>query len=250
MHLTRREFCTAAGSIAVGALLPGCGSSAGPGSDGARLTARPGTPTNFLPAGLSTLGSAPRDGLFYIPPTLHVGTPLPLMLALHGSGGSADGPINLLRAHADAAGFMVLAIDARGATWDALTGNYGRDVEVIERSLRYVFRNRAVVADRIYIEGFSDGASYALGLGLANGDLFSRILAFSPGFVPTQAGRVGRPRVFDSHGTLDEVLPIGPASRTIVPALRAEGYDVTYFEFGGGHEVPADVLDEAVAWLA
>ena len=250
MPMTRREFCAAACGVTVGALLPGCGSASGPGSDAARLTARPGTTTNYLQAGLSTLGSAPRDGLFYIPSTLGVGTPSPLMVALHGSGGSAEGPINLLSAQADAAGFMVLSIDSRGGTWDALAGNYGRDVEVIERSLRYVFRNRAVVADRIYIEGFSDGASYALGLGLANGDFFSRILSFSPGFIPTQGGRVGRPRVFDSHGVLDTVLPIDGASRTIVPALQVDGYDVTYYEFAGGHEVPAEVLSEAIAWLA
>jgi phospholipase/carboxylesterase len=250
MQMTRREFCTAACGITVGALLPGCSSASGPGSDAARLTARPSAPTNYLQAGLSTLGSAPRDGLLYIPAALTVTMPLPLMVALHGYGGSADATMSLLGARADAAGIVVLAIDSRGATWDGLTGNYGADVEVIDRSLRYVFRNRAVVADRISIEGFSDGASYALGLGLANGDLFSRILSFSPGFIPAQGGRVGSPRVFDSHGTLDTTLPIEQASRTIVPALRADGYDVTYREFTGGHEVPADVLDEAFAWLA
>ena len=31
--------------------------------------------------------------------------------------------------------------------------------------------------------GFSDGASYALSLGAANGDLFTHIAAFSPGFM-------------------------------------------------------------------
>lgn len=250
MGMTRREFCSAACGVTAGALLPSCGSASGPGADAARLTARPGNPTRYLPAGLSTLGSAPRDGLFYIPDTLSVTTPLPLMVALHGAGGSAERPIDLLSAQADAAGFMVLAIDARGDTWDALMGSYSWDVAVVERSLGYVFRNRAVVADRIYIEGFSDGASYALGLGLANGDLFSRILSFSPGMVPTQGGRVGRPRVFDSHGILDSILPIDRTSRTIVPALRADGYDVTYREFDGGHQVPADVLGEAIAWLA
>jgi predicted esterase len=39
--------------------------------------------------------------------------------------------------------------------------------------------------------GFSDGASYALSLGLANGDLFTHVLGFSPGFmrVPRHVGR-------------------------------------------------------------
>jgi predicted esterase len=32
------------------------------------------------------------------------------------------------------------------------------------------------------VSGFSDGASYALSIGPANGDLFTHVMAFSPGF--------------------------------------------------------------------
>ena len=60
--------------------------------------------------------------------------------------------------------------------------------------------------------GFSDGASYALSIGLANGDLFGHVLAWSPGFVAPPEF-VGRPRVFVSHGTDDRVLPIDRCSR-------------------------------------
>ena len=34
---------------------------------------------------------------------------------------------------------------------------------------------------RIAMAGFSDGASYSLSVGLANGDLFSAVFGFSPG---------------------------------------------------------------------
>jgi hypothetical protein len=52
---------------------------------------------------------------------------------------------------------------------------------------------------RLAVGGFSDGTSYALSLGLTNGDLFSHVLAFSPGFA-VPARRRGRPRLFLSHG--------------------------------------------------
>jgi predicted esterase len=55
--------------------------------------------------------------------------------------------------------------------------------------------------------------------------------------------------VFVSHGTVDDVLPIDRTSREIVPALRADGYDVTYREFDGDHGVPPEVAREAVDWL-
>ena len=106
----------------------------------------------------------------------------------------------------------------------------------------------AVDPARIGIGGFSDGASYALSLGVANGDLFTHVLAFSPGFI-ARAGQRGKPRVFISHGTKDEVLPIDRTSRSIVPDLERRGYDVTYREFNGPHTVPADLAREAFGWF-
>lgn len=101
---------------------------------------------------------------------------------------------------------------------------------------------------RVAVAGFSDGASYALSLGLANGDLFGQAWAFSPGFHAADR-RQGRPRLFLSHGVQDEVLPIARTSRRIVPALRQEGYEVTYHEFDGGHVVPGRYVTEAAELL-
>jgi predicted esterase len=102
--------------------------------------------------------------------------------------------------------------------------------------------------ERVAVAGFSDGASYALGLGLANGRLFRRVVAFSPGFVPPGPAD-GRPAVFVSHGDADAVLPVDRTSARIVPALRDDGLDVTYREFTGPHVVPPEIAREAVDWL-
>ena len=59
----------------------------------------------------------------------------------------------------------------------------------------------------------------------------------------------GRPRFFVSHGTEDAVLPIERCSRRLVPALERQGYDVTYEEFAGGHEVPLPIREQALDWL-
>jgi predicted esterase len=98
----------------------------------------------------------------------------------------------------------------------------------------------AVDPARVAIGGFSDGATYALSLGLVNGDLFPKVVAFSPGFV-VEGPVHGKPEFFVSHGTSDPILPIDQCSRIIVPALRKRGYDVTFREFDGGHEVPESV---------
>jgi phospholipase/carboxylesterase len=85
--------------------------------------------------------------------------------------------------------------------------------------------------------------------GKANGDLFSHVLAFSPGFLaPT--GQRGSPRIFVSHGTQDRWLPIDSCSRRIISRLERAGYEVRYNEFEGGHVVPPAIARQAAHCFA
>ncbi|WP_206330827.1 alpha/beta hydrolase [Modestobacter sp. KNN46-3] len=258
---TRRAFLAACGQLTGAALLAACsgngqeGGAPGPGGGGeaapdpAVLTVRPDSvsPTGSPPApGTHPLGLAEdRDALLHVPPGLPVDQAAPLVVTLHGAGGNAEGGLAPLRGLADEHGLLLLSPPSRGSTWDAIGSDWGPDVELIDRALREVFGLLPVDPGRIAVAGFSDGASYALGLGLANGDLFSDVIAFSPGFVPP-APRTGRPPVFVSHGVDDEVLRVERTSRQIVPALQEDGYEVTYREFDGGHTVPPEVAREAV----
>ncbi|MEE1655932.1 phospholipase [Microvirga sp. CF3062] len=212
-----------------------------------RLRARPeqiGAPAPVMP-GRHALGlDGTRDGAFLVPSGLDPARPAPLIVALHGAGGIATHILDLVAAQAEQHGIIVLAPESRGPTWDVIRGGYGPDVAFIDRALTKVFGLHPVDPARIAVSGFSDGASYALSLGVINGDLFDHILAFSPGFlVPTTTADT--PRIFISHGVHDEVLPIDPCSRRIVPALRRAGYDVDYHEFDGGHVVPPDMVERA-----
>jgi phospholipase/carboxylesterase len=194
------------------------------------------------------LGAA-RDGLVYIPTGYRRDVAAPLAVMLHGAGGSAA-RLRFLFDAADEHGIVVLAPDSRERrTWDAIVGSFGPDIEFLERALDHTFDRCAIAPGRLAIGGFSDGASYALSAGLASGDLFTHICAFSPGFV-APATRTGRPDVFISHGTRDTVLAIDQTSRRIVPQLRSGGYRVTYEEFDGGHTVPPEMIREAFERLA
>jgi predicted esterase len=222
--------------------------SAGTASLTARPRARPSRPLNGT--GLQRPGLEPvRDSLLYVPPGLGPDDRAGLVVTLHGAGGDAAGGMSLLLPLADRYNMVLLAPASRGSTWDALRpGRYGPDVTVLDRALNHVFARVPIGPERVGIAGFSDGASYALGLGLANGDLFRRIIAFSPGFIPP-GSRAGRPAVFVSHGDHDDVLPIASTSRRIVPALQRDGYPIVYWEFHGPHTVPPEMAAEAAKWL-
>jgi predicted esterase len=190
-----------------------------------------------------------RDGLLRVPAGHDPAAPAPLVVALHGAGSDARGGLAPLAEVADDAGLVLLAPESRSSTWDAILGAPGPDVAFLDAALRRVFGLLAVDPARLAVSGFSDGASYALSLGLDNGDGFARVVAFSPGFVAAQEPR-GRPPVFVSHGVHDAVLPIERCSRRLVPGLRQAGYDVTYEEFDGGHAVPREVARAAASWLS
>jgi predicted esterase len=170
-------------------------------------------------------------------------------LTLHGAGGDARSGISHFLHLADAAGVVLLAPESRGRTWDVLLGGYGPDVEFIDRALEWTFERLTLDTRRLAITGFSDGASYGLSLGLTNGDFFTHLIAFSPGFM-TPANHRGKPPVFVSHGTRDRVLPIERCSRRIVPQLDRAGYLVRYREFDGPHAVPESIAREALRWYS
>lgn len=245
--MNRGTFLAVAGA-SVGAIA-NCKSSTGTGNGGEHLTSRVVAPTSSLPPGLHPLGLASgRDGLLQVPTGYDASTPLPLIVLLHGAAGAASNWFGSYGDRSNANRFVMLAPDSRAASWDIRTGAFGPDVAFIDRALDYAFSVCAIDPRYIALAGFSDGASYALSLGLANGDLFNQLITYSPGFLTDSTPR-GKPDIFISHGIQDTVLPIAISSRRLVPILLTRGYAVDYKEFTGGHEVPTEISDDAMSWL-
>src|SRR5919112_367184 len=258
---SRRELLRSGVATGIGTVLSGCGvrveggdrampSSSGGSSGQGRLTFRPASPApESGRTGIITLqGSAEAPpASAYVPAFAGDDRPLRLVLFLHGAGGAAEQAVDALRSFADEEHLLLLAPKSARATWDVIAGGYGPDVQNIDRLLATV--SAAYPIGGYTVAGFSDGASYALSLGIANGDVFDSVIALSPGFHAARV-RNGSPRFFVSHGTEDQVLPIDRCSRRLVPELRRSGYEVTYEEFVGGHTVPQRIKQTAIDWLS
>ena len=242
-----RQLALGAAAIAVGGCrqLSATGATA---SDG-RISARPHPPTKSATPGLQPMGlDKTRDALLYVPKRYRADVPAPLAVLLHGAGQAADELMGPMQPLADETGMVLVGPNSRDSSWDIRYGAFGADVTFINTMLERVFDQVRVNASRIALCGFSDGASYALSIGLINGDLFSRVLAMSPGFM-VNPHPVGKPKIFVTHGTRDQILDIDRTSRVLVPQLKNAGYDVEYHEFDGRHGVSPPLLRDAVTWM-
>jgi phospholipase/carboxylesterase len=232
----------------------GAGGSAGGGADysSGRLEARPSPKPpegSDVPVGLQELGSEEHPHWLYVPEDYDPERPPGFVLALHGSGGSGRKALRRIESTVRAERAIALAPKSRGHSWDLVYGDFGEDVAEIDRQLEYVFERYAIDPRRVGVQGFSDGASYGLSLGLANGDLFRHIVVSSPGFMELADRFPGPPEIFITHGTDDPVLPVEQTREEFVAELEERGYEVTFREFDGGHGMPNALVPEMLDWL-
>lgn len=246
---TRRDFVQAC-AIGGGAFLTGCLGEPATGvrRNTPRIAAVPGEPTVRGATGKSRFFAGATEAVIYVPTTATWDTPLGMMVFLHGALRTVDEFVEAFRPAAEEAGVIVLAPYARVGTWDAIRGDFGPDPGGIQVAMLWTFQRWRVDPARISLAGFSDGGTYSLSVGLANGDVFPNVAAFSPGFfIDTEP--VGRPKFFITHGTQDTILFIDGTREIIVPELRARGYDVEYKEFEGPHAVPLLTANAYIARL-
>jgi poly(3-hydroxybutyrate) depolymerase len=188
-----------------------------------------------------------RDGTLYVPQSYKAGTGMPVVMWLHGLAGSGEGSRGLFPL-AEELGFIVIAPESRGLTWGNEIPGFDDDVHFLGPAYRHVANLVDLDPDHVALAGVSDGAGYALSMGLAYGNVFQHLMVFSGGLmIPFR--KQGKPRIFLAHGINDTQMPIDLTARKFVPQLKAEGYDVTYREYQGSHRVPPAEIREAFKWF-
>lgn len=236
--MDRRVFLKMGAAGAVGAL-----------SGGASLRAQGRPLLTNIPYGETrlNLSSNFRDGSLYVPKKYEPGLPMPLMLMLHGYSGAAQS-VRFAFPLAEEFGVIVIAPESRDLTWGQSIPGFDDDVRYLGQAYRHVTGILDVDPARVCLGGVSDGAGYALAMGLAYGDVFNHLMIFSAGLlIPFR--KQGKPKIFLAHGTRDEQMPIDRTARLFVPKLKDDGYDVTYREYDGGHGAPAAVVREGFEWF-
>ena len=117
-----------------------------------------------------------------------------------------------------------------------------------------VHRRYPVDPARQALLGYSDGASYALSVGLSNPRVFSAVMGWAAGFklVDESAIAAGdpKPRVLLEYGSHDPLFPFQHIALPMKADLEARGYVLEFrVDQGGKHWPSGEFQGEALDWF-
>jgi predicted esterase len=186
---------------------------------------------------------------------------------LHGAGRREELLMKAYRDEAERRQALFLVPRSHGMTWDLIEHAVARstpeaglapagrpDLDFLEYAYDLIFRRYPVDAERLGLVGYSDGASYALSVGLSNPHLFRAVMGWAAGFVAIEneaaAPGVPRPAVLVEYGTHDELFPFEQVAVPMREQLEAFGCNVTFRVDEGGRHWPSGAFqDEALDWF-
>lgn len=242
------------------------------GAQALDLRSRPYAPTAADRAAVQALAEAPATAFaadaFTAPdgtvlpfrlrsPAVSPGDTLPLVVLLHGAGSmgrdnaaqlSADikawaepAIADRFRAHVVAPQFAARSADYAPDADGELAARPGAPFSAVLALIEHLKERLPVDRSRVYVVGFSMGASTALLAAAREPERFAGIVSFS-GVGPERrlAPAAARTPVLFVHGTADTQNPFGSA-RAWAEALAAAGGRPLFLALEGmGHEVPPD----------
>jgi phospholipase/carboxylesterase len=204
--------------------------------------------------GLHDAHDAPeeRGGFHLFVPESYDGSPLPLVVALHGGGGHGGDFLWTWLREARSRRFHLLSPTSRGSTWSLM--GLDRDAAALDAMIAFVGERWAVDLDHVLVTGLSDGATYALLYGLRAEAPCTALAPVSgvlhPGnFANGNIERARGRRIYLVHGALDWMFPVDLA-RAAAEELRRAGAELTYREIDDlSHTYPRDENPRILEWF-
>ena len=177
----------------------------------------------------------------------------PLLLVLHGAGRQDEMIARGLRDEPDRRQAIFVVPRSRAMTWDLIAGGQGEDLAFIGVVLESVYRRFPIDPARHATIGFSDGASYALGIGLSNPRIFDAVMGWAAGFLAIDTNNLKpddrKPRVLLEYGTRDQLFSFEQVALPIRELLTQLGYPLEFWvDEGGIHWPRADLMTAALDW--
>ena len=183
----------------------------------------------------------------YVPDRYDGLEPLPLVIALHGGGGTGRDFIWSWIREARSRNFMLLAPSSKERTWSFQCED---DEKKIKSVVQYISERWRLNHQDILLTGFSDGAIYALTCGIKKNSLYAALAPISGVLHPVDLEYALNRRVYLVHGQLDFMFQIEHAYRTHA-ILEAAGADIVFHEIEDlSHTYPSEENAAILSWFS
>jgi len=195
-------------------------------------------------------------GVLLVPSTIAADRRYPLITLLHGAGRQDEMLVKACRDEPDRRQALFFVPRSHAPTWDLITGGGRPDLDFLEFAYDLIYRRYPIDGLRQSLIGYSDGASYALSIGLCNTRMYSAIMAWAAGFLvvdPPTAERGSfegpKPRIYLEYGTHDQLFDFEQVAIPMRDNLQKSGFDVTFSVDEGGRHWPSGTFHtEALDW--
>jgi poly(3-hydroxybutyrate) depolymerase len=188
------------------------------------------------------------------PSEIDPGKRYPLITVLHGAGRQDEMLVRACKDEPERRDALFLIPRSVAPTWDLIAAQERPDLDFLEFAYDLIYRRYPIDPGRQALLGYSDGASYALSVGLSNPLLFCAVMGWAAGFMALDETFIPpgakKPPVLLEYGTHDELFPFERVALPMRDALRAAGYTVEFrVDQGGKHWPSRDFLPEALDWF-
>jgi phospholipase/carboxylesterase len=198
----------------------------------------------------------------FLPTGYEPNYPYPLLVFLHGHGGS-DEQILRLAPRLSRRNYICISLrgphalgeraDGRRAyTWGHDDGADSQVEDYVFRAIEETRRRYHVHSERIYLAGFREGAALAYRLGMIYPERFGGVASLN-GVMPRggpllRLPEVRRLRVLIGHGIANAVAPLSLA-RANFRLLYTAGLDVRMHTYPTTHRIHPDMLRDIDRWV-
>jgi predicted esterase len=159
------------------------------------------------PTGIVTIERGDQLATLVTPDEIDPRRHYPLVIVLHGAGRQDELLVKATSDEANRRQALFLVPRSLEPTWDLIAGGGRPDLDFLEYALDLIYRRYSVDAFRQALLGYSDGASYALSVGLSNPEMFSAVIGWAAGFVHVNLEELPedapKPRIYLEYGTHD-----------------------------------------------
>jgi phospholipase/carboxylesterase len=196
----------------------------------------------------------------FLPTGYEPNYPYPLLVFLHGQGGSEEQVLKLAprlsRRNYVCIGLrgpLPLGDDGRdGYSWGPDSGGDALIEDYVFRAVEQTRRTYHVHSERIYLAGFCEGATLAYRLGLTHPERFAGVIALN-GAMPRGGPLLRLPdvrplRVLIGHGIANAVVPLSMAKRDHL-VLYAAGLNVRLRTYPTTHRLHPQMLRDVDHWV-